>query len=185
MDFHWSLNDNKSPQVFKALLSILADLNNAMVCIGLIFFFFSNSFNLFSKLLLLLSFYSCWVFHTSIGWMWSYLWNWNRNSWARRHLPASPLTKQTQFEHQHPQKQTPTPTQSSDNLGSCWVSKTPTEDWSNSWHIPLWMLVEFIVCTVIGYNLYKNTACVAHISGSIYLMAQLIFVCQLDASWMI
>ena len=41
------------------------------------------------------------------------------------------------------------------------------------------MLVEFIVCTVIGYNLYKNTACVAHISGSIYLTAQLI----LAATW--
>ena len=37
------------------------------------------------------------------------------------------------------------------------------------------MLVEFIVCTMIGYNLYKNTACVAHISGFVYLTAQLIF----------
>ena len=37
----------------------------------------------------------------------------------------------------------------------------------NAWHIPLWMLVEFIVieCTVIGYRLYKNAACVAHISA--------------------
>ena len=49
----------------------------------------------------------------------------------------------------------------------------------------LWMLVEFIVCTVIGYYLHKNTACVAHISGSVYLTAQLIFVCQLDVSWMV
>ena len=29
--FHWSLCDNKSPQVFRTLLSILADLNNAVV----------------------------------------------------------------------------------------------------------------------------------------------------------
>ena len=31
MVFHWSLSDSKSPQVFKTLLSILADLNNAIV----------------------------------------------------------------------------------------------------------------------------------------------------------
>ena len=31
MVFHWSLSDNKSPQVPKTLLSILADLNNAIV----------------------------------------------------------------------------------------------------------------------------------------------------------
>ena len=42
------------------------------------------------------------------------------------------------------------------------------------------MLVEFMVCTVIGYNLYKNTACVAHISGSVYLTAQLIFIGHLS-----
>ena len=60
--------------------------------------------------------------------MWSYLWNWNRNGQARWHLPASPLTKQTWFKRQHQWKWTPT--QSSGNLGSCWVSKAPTEDWS-------------------------------------------------------
>ena len=31
MVFHWSLRDNKSPQVSKTLLCILADLNNAVV----------------------------------------------------------------------------------------------------------------------------------------------------------
>ena len=31
MDFHWSLSDSKSPQVFWTLLSIVAVLNNAVV----------------------------------------------------------------------------------------------------------------------------------------------------------
>ena len=31
MIFHWSLNDSKSPQVFRTLLSILTDLNNTVV----------------------------------------------------------------------------------------------------------------------------------------------------------
>ena len=31
MVFHWSLNDNESPQVFRNLLSILGDLNNAVI----------------------------------------------------------------------------------------------------------------------------------------------------------
>ena len=31
MDFHWSLSDNKSPQVSRTLLSILTVLNNAVV----------------------------------------------------------------------------------------------------------------------------------------------------------
>ena len=31
MVFHWSLDDNKSPQVSRTLLSILADLNNILV----------------------------------------------------------------------------------------------------------------------------------------------------------
>ena len=31
MDFHWSLSDSKSPQVFGTLLSILADVNNTVV----------------------------------------------------------------------------------------------------------------------------------------------------------
>ena len=31
MVFHWSLSDNKSPQISRTLLSILADLNNAVV----------------------------------------------------------------------------------------------------------------------------------------------------------
>ena len=33
MVFHWSLSDSKSPQVSRTLLSILADLNNAVVWI--------------------------------------------------------------------------------------------------------------------------------------------------------
>ena len=31
MVFYWSLSDNKSPQVFRTLFNILADLNNAVV----------------------------------------------------------------------------------------------------------------------------------------------------------
>ena len=31
MVFHWSLSDSKSPQISRTLLSILADLNNAVV----------------------------------------------------------------------------------------------------------------------------------------------------------
>ena len=31
MIFHWCLNDNKSPQVSRTLLSILTDLNNGVV----------------------------------------------------------------------------------------------------------------------------------------------------------
>ena len=48
MFFHWSLNDNKSPQVSSILLSILADLNNAviwMVWICLLIFNFSSFFS--------------------------------------------------------------------------------------------------------------------------------------------
>ena len=33
MIFHWSLSDGKSPQVFRTLLSILANLYNAVVWI--------------------------------------------------------------------------------------------------------------------------------------------------------
>ena len=35
MVFHWSLNDSKSPQVSRTLLSILAVLSNAVICIVL------------------------------------------------------------------------------------------------------------------------------------------------------
>ena len=125
-------------------------------------------------------------FYKTLIWyfLWSYLRNWNQNGQARRHLPASPLTKRTRFERQHRQKQTPTP--SSGNLSSYWGAHWRLEHCiSNAWYIPLWMLVEFIVCTVIDYNLYQNTAGVVHISGSVYLTAQLIFVCQLDPSWMV
>ena len=31
MAFHWTLSDNKYPQISRTLLSILADLNNAVV----------------------------------------------------------------------------------------------------------------------------------------------------------
>ena len=33
MVFNWRLSDNKSPQVFRTILSILADLSNAVVWI--------------------------------------------------------------------------------------------------------------------------------------------------------
>ena len=33
MVFYYSLRDRKSPQMFRTRLSILADLNNAVVCI--------------------------------------------------------------------------------------------------------------------------------------------------------
>ena len=47
--FHWSLNDNTSPRVFKTLLSILADFNNAIVCMVSILLLISISFRLLSK----------------------------------------------------------------------------------------------------------------------------------------
>ena len=36
MVFHWSLSDSKSPQISRTLLSILAVLNNAVVCMVLL-----------------------------------------------------------------------------------------------------------------------------------------------------
>ena len=48
MVLHWSLSDSKSPQVSRTLLSILADLNNAvnwMVSTGLPISKSSSSFN--------------------------------------------------------------------------------------------------------------------------------------------
>ena len=47
--FHSSLSDSKSPQVSRAPLSTLADLNNAMLWIVLFLHLISNSFRLFSK----------------------------------------------------------------------------------------------------------------------------------------
>ena len=49
MVFHWSLNDNKSPQVFRTLLSILVNLNNAVVCMVLSLSLIINSSSLLSK----------------------------------------------------------------------------------------------------------------------------------------
>ena len=46
--FHWSLNDSKSPQVSRTILSILADLNCVVVCIVLIVTLISNSSNYLS-----------------------------------------------------------------------------------------------------------------------------------------
>ena len=43
MVLHWSLNDSKSPQVFRTFLSILADLNNAIVWMVTTRFFISKS----------------------------------------------------------------------------------------------------------------------------------------------
>ena len=45
MVFHWSLSDSKSPQVSRTLLSILADLNNAVVWIVSICPLISKSFS--------------------------------------------------------------------------------------------------------------------------------------------
>ena len=49
MVFHKSLSDSKSPQISRTLLSILADLNNAVIWIVLILPQISNSAILFSK----------------------------------------------------------------------------------------------------------------------------------------
>ena len=51
MVFHWSLSDSKSPQVSRMLLSILADLNNAVVCMVLILSPISSSSSPLFKLL--------------------------------------------------------------------------------------------------------------------------------------
>ena len=47
-DFPWNLSDDKSPQVYKTLLSILADLN-AIILMVLILSLIFNSFSLSSK----------------------------------------------------------------------------------------------------------------------------------------
>ena len=49
MVFHWSLRDNKSPQVSRTLLSILANRNNAIVWMASIRPLISSSSGLFSK----------------------------------------------------------------------------------------------------------------------------------------
>ena len=49
--FHWSLSDNKSPQVSSILLSILADLNNAVVWMVSTHTPIRHSYSLFNKLL--------------------------------------------------------------------------------------------------------------------------------------
>ena len=49
MIFHWSLNDSKSHQVSRTLLSIRVDLNNAVVEMTSIPAMIYRSFNLFSK----------------------------------------------------------------------------------------------------------------------------------------
>ena len=46
--FHWSLSDSKSPQVFRTLLNILADLSNAVVWILSTSTLISNSSNPFT-----------------------------------------------------------------------------------------------------------------------------------------
>ena len=49
MGFHWNLSDCKCPKIFRTLLSILADLNNAIVWMVLILPLISNSSNPFAK----------------------------------------------------------------------------------------------------------------------------------------
>ena len=46
MVFHWILSDNKSPQVCWTLLSILADLNNAVIYMVSILPLFYDSFSI-------------------------------------------------------------------------------------------------------------------------------------------
>ena len=47
IDFHWSLSENKSPQISRTLLSILTDRNNAVVCIVSAFPIIFKSFSPF------------------------------------------------------------------------------------------------------------------------------------------
>ena len=47
--FHWSLSDNKSPQVSRTLLNILADVNNAVVWMVSIHLLIFKSPSLFTK----------------------------------------------------------------------------------------------------------------------------------------
>ena len=49
MIFHWNLSDSKSPQVFRTLLYILANLKNTVVCMVSILPLISHSANLFSN----------------------------------------------------------------------------------------------------------------------------------------
>ena len=49
MVFHWKLSESNSPKVSRTLLSIQADLNNALVCMVSILPLISNSSNPFSK----------------------------------------------------------------------------------------------------------------------------------------
>ena len=49
MVFLWSLSDSKSPQVYSNILSIVADLSNALVWKVSTWTFISMSFSLFSN----------------------------------------------------------------------------------------------------------------------------------------
>ena len=49
MVVHWSLSDSKTPQVSRTLLSIMADLNNAVTLMVSIHLPISNSTSLLSK----------------------------------------------------------------------------------------------------------------------------------------
>ena len=49
MIFYWSLSDSKSPRVSRTLLSILADLNNAIVCLVSVRPLISNSSKTFTQ----------------------------------------------------------------------------------------------------------------------------------------
>ena len=49
MVFHWILSDSKFPQVFRTLLSILANLNNSVVWMILVCPLISNSSSTLSK----------------------------------------------------------------------------------------------------------------------------------------
>ena len=65
--FHWSLTDNKSPQIFRIPLNILTDRNNTFVRM-VFFLWFLTVPNLIPLLLLLLSsFLLIRVFHISVN----------------------------------------------------------------------------------------------------------------------
>ena len=98
---HWSLSDNKSPQVSRPLFSILADLNNAVIwmvitrpvifkssypctnrlvivssvpiTIGIIVtFMFHSVFNSLSKVDVLISIFIFFQFHSVVRWDWKF-----------------------------------------------------------------------------------------------------------------
>ena len=87
MVFHWSLNDRKSPQVSRTLLSILAVLKNDVA--WMVFTHpptskSSSPFNYYYCYYYYYYVYSFWVFHVSVSW-----WSFN-GVWVTASLLKSP-----------------------------------------------------------------------------------------------